>query len=127
MPNKCPSSELATLNQALVRPKERTRRAVTKQDGLCVGAGAHRRSLHYAAPDFLSTLLALANFMRLSLTKAAHADGGGAPCRKSGEGLGDGSQELWSAGGAALPTFGVPRLQRSDEVANRFPSPPGLG
>jgi hypothetical protein len=39
-------------------------------------------------PDFLWTLLALAHFMRLSLTKAAHADFGSAPCRKSGEGLG---------------------------------------
>ena len=39
-------------------------------------------------PDFLWNLLAAADFMRLSLTKAAHADGGGAPCRKSGEGLG---------------------------------------
>jgi hypothetical protein len=29
-------------------------------------------------------LLALANFMRLSLMKAAHAAIGGAPCRKSG-------------------------------------------
>src|SRR5882757_7717320 len=35
-------------------------------------------------PDFLWILLALANFMRLSLTKAAHAGVGGAPCRKSG-------------------------------------------
>ena len=35
-------------------------------------------------PDFLSSLLALANFMRLSLMKAAHAGVGGAPCRKSG-------------------------------------------
>jgi hypothetical protein len=35
-------------------------------------------------PDFLSTLLALANFMRLSLMKAAHAAVGGARCRKSG-------------------------------------------
>jgi hypothetical protein len=35
-------------------------------------------------PDFLSSLLALANFMRLSLMKAAHAAVGGAPCRKSG-------------------------------------------
>src|SRR6202021_57411 len=31
------------------------------------------RSLHYATPDFLSNLVALANFMRLSLRKAAHA------------------------------------------------------
>ena len=35
-------------------------------------------------PDFLWRLMALANFMRLSLMKAAHADVGGAPCRKSG-------------------------------------------
>src|ERR1700723_802073 len=35
-------------------------------------------------PDFLSSLLALANFMRLSLMKAAHAGVGGAPCRKFG-------------------------------------------
>jgi hypothetical protein len=40
-----------------------------------------RQSVH---PDFLWTLLALANFMRLSLMKAAYADVGGAPCRKSG-------------------------------------------
>jgi hypothetical protein len=33
----------------------------------------NRRSLHYATPDFLSRLVALANFMRLSLRKAAHA------------------------------------------------------
>jgi hypothetical protein len=32
----------------------------------------HRRSLHYATPDFLLRLVALANFMRLSLMKAAH-------------------------------------------------------
>jgi hypothetical protein len=32
-----------------------------------------RRSLHYAAPDFLLVLVALADFMRLSLLKAAHA------------------------------------------------------
>ena len=33
----------------------------------------HRRSLHYATPDFLLILVALSNFMRLSLLKAAHA------------------------------------------------------
>ncbi len=32
----------------------------------------NRRSLHYATPDFLLSLVALAIFMRLSLTKAAH-------------------------------------------------------
>jgi len=31
------------------------------------------RSLHYAPPDFLLVLVALAKFMRLSLLKAAHA------------------------------------------------------
>ena len=35
-------------------------------------------------PDFLSSLLALVYFMRLSLMKAAQAALGGAPCRKSG-------------------------------------------
>ena len=33
----------------------------------------NRRSLHYATPDFLSSLVALANFMLLSILKAAHA------------------------------------------------------
>jgi hypothetical protein len=31
----------------------------------------NRSSLHYATPDFLLRLVALANFMRLSLRKAA--------------------------------------------------------
>jgi hypothetical protein len=35
-------------------------------------------------PDFLSSFLALAHFMRFSLMKAAYAGVGGAPCRKSG-------------------------------------------
>jgi hypothetical protein len=34
----------------------------------------NRRSLQYATPDFLLSLVALASFMRLSLTKAAYAD-----------------------------------------------------
>jgi hypothetical protein len=33
----------------------------------------NRRSLHYATPDFPLVLVALANFMRLSFLKAAHA------------------------------------------------------
>ena len=33
----------------------------------------NRRSLHYATPDFLWMLVALANIMRLSLRKGAHA------------------------------------------------------
>ena len=45
--------------------------------------------------------------------------------RKSREGLGIGSPRLWSAGGAALPTFGVPRLRRSDDVAIDVPALPG--
>jgi hypothetical protein len=32
----------------------------------------NRRSLHCATPDFLLSLVALVNFMRLSLTKAAY-------------------------------------------------------
>ena len=35
--------------------------------------GAHRRSLHYATPDFLWNLVALVHFMRPSLRKGAHA------------------------------------------------------
>ena len=35
--------------------------------------GAHRRSLRYATPDFLLTLVALVHFMRPSLRKGAHA------------------------------------------------------
>jgi hypothetical protein len=47
--------------------------------------------------------------------------------RKSGEGLGEGSPRLWSAGGAALPTFGVPRLRRWDDFAESSqPSRAGL-
>jgi hypothetical protein len=42
----------------------------------------NRRSLHYATPDFLSRLVALANFMRLSILKAAHA--GVAECSVTG-------------------------------------------
>jgi hypothetical protein len=34
---------------------------------------AHRRSLHYATPDFLLILAALMHFMRPSLRKGAHA------------------------------------------------------
>ena len=50
--------------------------------GLGSGRVPHvRPSVH---PDFLSSSLALTNFMRLSLMKAAHAPVGGAPCRKSG-------------------------------------------
>ena len=47
--------------------------------------------------------------------------------RKSGEGLGEGSPRLWSAGGAALPTFGVPRLRRSDDVAESMSQPSRAG
>src|SRR5580692_9358349 len=47
--------------------------------------------------------------------------------RKSGQGLGDGSPRMWSAGGAALPTFGVPRLRRSDDVAESVSQPSRAG
>jgi hypothetical protein len=36
----------------------------------------NRRSLHYATPNFLLRLVALANFMRLSLGKAARVGAG---------------------------------------------------
>jgi hypothetical protein len=39
----------------------------------CFSINANCRSLPYATLDFLSNLVALANFMRLSLRKAAHA------------------------------------------------------
>jgi hypothetical protein len=51
---------------------------------LCAGAGAHSRSLHCAPPDFLWGLVALANFLRLSLLKAAHVPAGECRSRKSG-------------------------------------------
>jgi hypothetical protein len=47
--------------------------------------------------------------------------------RKSGGGLGDGSPRLWSAGGAALPTFGEPHLRRSDDVAESMSQPSRTG
>jgi uncharacterized protein YigA (DUF484 family) len=39
---------------------------------VCENLKENRRSLHSATPDFLLSLVALAIFMRLSLTKAAH-------------------------------------------------------
>ena len=49
-----------------------------KSEFRCLGeesfeGGAHSRSLHFASPNFLWMLLESANFMRLSLMKAAHA------------------------------------------------------
>jgi hypothetical protein len=41
-----------------------------------LGVERNSRSLHYATPDFLLRLVALANFMRLSILKAAHVDAG---------------------------------------------------
>ena len=64
-----------------------------------VGPGAKRQPS--PDPDFLWSLLALAHFMRLSLTKAAHAVVSSAACRKSGEGLGHHPQYCLSAIGAA--------------------------
>jgi hypothetical protein len=40
---------------------------------ICGAREGNCRSLRYATPDFLSRLVALANFMLLSLMKAAHA------------------------------------------------------
>jgi len=50
-----------------------------------------------------------------------------AKLQPSPEGLGDGSPRLWSAGGAALPTFGVPRLRRSNDVAESMSQPSRAG
>jgi hypothetical protein len=78
-------------------------------------------------PDFLWTLLALAHFMRLSLTKAAHADVGGAPCRKSGEGLGDGRQNCGALEARHYLHSGCRASGARTMLRNRCPSPPGLG
>jgi len=43
---------------------------------MCVEPEEKPQVPHYATPDFLSSLVALANFMRLSLLKAAHAAAG---------------------------------------------------
>jgi penicillin V acylase-like amidase (Ntn superfamily) len=53
--------------------------------GMCVITEPKSRT-YGAPPDFLWTLAALANFMRLSLQKAAHAVLDGATYRKSGSG-----------------------------------------
>ena len=50
-------------------------------------------------PEFLSRLMALANFMRLSLMKAAHADLFGAMCRKSGSPIFFGPGTPWRTWG----------------------------
>ena len=50
-------------------PEERT----SGLKRVCENLKGNRRSLHYAPPYFLSSLLALVKFMRLSLLKAAQA------------------------------------------------------
>jgi hypothetical protein len=55
---------------------------VIRNQGLRSGTGAPCSPLR--TPDFLSSFLALAKFMPLSLMKAAHAGVGGASRRKSG-------------------------------------------
>ena len=52
----------------------------------------------HVPPDFLSSLVALANFMRLSLQKAAHANLANATCRKSGS-----HQRTWAEKDGAQP------------------------
>jgi hypothetical protein len=51
-------------------------RAMTFIGNREIGWTQNCRSLHCATPDFLSRLVALTNFMRLSLRKAAHVDVG---------------------------------------------------
>jgi len=63
-----------------------------------VSTVANRRSLRYATPDFLSRLVALAPFMRLSSLKAAHVAIDCVP------------QRLWR--GVEVPVPGKPREPR---------------
>jgi hypothetical protein len=63
---------------------EKTRGLEIYSNATVIGLGRVpdvRPSVH---PDFLSSFLALMDFMRLSLMKAAHASVGGVSCRKSG-------------------------------------------
>jgi hypothetical protein len=103
------------------------------------------RSLHCATPDFLLVLMALANFMRLSLLKAAHAFVSSAGWQEIR--VRSGRDDKFVAGkltefpvesrGTADPlaalgmTKGertidlVPRLRRSDPLQIDFPALPG--
>ena len=58
---------------AVLSPARQLRRVKALKAAELLDGEAHRRSLHSATPDFLSNLVALANFMRLSLLKAAPA------------------------------------------------------
>ena len=60
-------------NQAGVSPTSITPSGRKLSSDLLEGK-AHRRPLHFAPPDFLLRLLALAKFLRLSLKKAAYVD-----------------------------------------------------
>jgi hypothetical protein len=73
-PNKGPTSELANLNHALVRPKQLTGVQWRSKDGLCLAS--RRTAGPSAAPDFLSITVASVNFMRLSLRRAAYVAAG---------------------------------------------------
>src|SRR5271156_1377874 len=53
-------------------PGSNPRYARSNEDGALITDGENCRSLPSATPDFLSRLVALAKFMRLSLRKAAH-------------------------------------------------------
>jgi hypothetical protein len=88
-PNSNPKDEPAKLLTLSEKPAKVASAAHHREiTGLC-HSGPQRESTGapgspQRTPDFLSSLLALANFMRLSLMKAAHAGVGGAPCRKFG-------------------------------------------
>jgi len=58
---------------AVLSPAKQLRRVKALKAAELLDGEAHRRSLHSATPDFLSRLVALANLIRLSLRKAAHA------------------------------------------------------
>jgi hypothetical protein len=64
-------------------------------------------------------LLALADFMRLSLMKAAHADLFGAMCRKSGSPVFFGPGTLWR-GAPALFLLDPAMTQTSEGTAENY-------
>jgi hypothetical protein len=70
---KCTEKQVPPLRFA---PVGMTKYRFAAQVIAVIGNARKSRSLHSATPDFLLILVASANFMRLSLTKAAHVDVG---------------------------------------------------
>jgi hypothetical protein len=70
---------------------------------------AQGQALHYAPPDFLSRLVALSKFLRLSLTKAAYADLVDFAKQEIRVRSGPNEQTAWAGFASSLvgPSFGV--------------------